>query len=155
MRPPLLRLGDGIEGGTETARSDLADGAGVLCDLAVGGEQRDAFDHRLSDEQAVEGVFVDWRQVLDGECVLARNGEFEVTVGEEILVEEARVDPELDAAARTLDCNLPQTCSAHIEFVGRVVHKLASAWWQLVKDTSGPQQEVCVDQQVHSSSLLP
>jgi len=39
-------------------RSDPADRAGVAGDLAVSGEQGDAFDGGLCDQDAVEGIFV-------------------------------------------------------------------------------------------------
>ncbi len=39
--------------------SDAPDGTGVAQDRGVGGEQRDAFDRGLRDEQAVEGVLMD------------------------------------------------------------------------------------------------
>jgi hypothetical protein len=73
----LLSVGDSLrEKLINPARhgpSNLAHRAGILCDNRIAGYQQDAFDRRLSDKQAIEGVLVDRRQVGNGNDVLAGN----------------------------------------------------------------------------------
>ena len=51
--------------------SHVAHGAGISCDHRIGRYQQNAFDRRLRDEQTIEGVLVDRRQIGDGNDVLA------------------------------------------------------------------------------------
>ncbi len=62
------------------AVSDLAYGSGVLGDDRVGGQQQDALDCRLRDEQAIEGVLVDRRQTGDRDGMLAGDRELVIAV---------------------------------------------------------------------------
>lgn len=60
-RQEVLQM-EGLDKHTlQCRRSDQLDGGRVLGDRRVGGEEQDAFHHRLSDEQAIEGVLVDIR----------------------------------------------------------------------------------------------
>ena len=61
-------------------RSDLANRTGILRDLPVGGQQRDALDHGLRQQNAVERVLMDRRQGIRRDRVLAGDREFGVTV---------------------------------------------------------------------------
>jgi hypothetical protein len=73
-RLPLLRLGRAL---------DFADGAGVFGYLAIGGEQGDAFDGGLGDEETVEWVLVDGRKTVDRDGVFAGDGKFRISIIEQ------------------------------------------------------------------------
>ena len=60
--------------------SESLDRPGVLCDFAIDSKQSYAFDRRLGYQQAVKRVFVDRRQALDGNYVIADDRQFGVAI---------------------------------------------------------------------------
>ncbi len=52
--------------------------SGIAGDHAISGHQGDAFHLCLRDEYSIEGILVNQRQILDGDDVLAANGQFAI-----------------------------------------------------------------------------
>jgi uncharacterized protein (UPF0128 family) len=65
--------------------------------LRVGGEQCDAFDERLGQQDSVKRIFVQRRKRVDADGVLARNRQLDVTVVEKGAPKNARLDAEIIA----------------------------------------------------------
>ena len=98
-------------------RSDFADWAGVFCDLAVGGEEGDAFHRGLGDQETVEGVFVQGRKALDGDAVLAGDWEFRIAIGEKVAAKSARVELEVVSPKSSFDRHLPYAQGAEEQLI--------------------------------------
>jgi hypothetical protein len=60
--------------------SHLSDRRRILRNQRIRGQQGDAFDHRLGDQDAVEGVLVDRRQAVERDGVLARDQQLAIAV---------------------------------------------------------------------------
>jgi hypothetical protein len=54
--------------------SEISDRGWIAGDEGVGGEEGDAFDHRLGNEETIKRIFVDGRKGVDGDGVLAGDG---------------------------------------------------------------------------------
>jgi len=59
----------------------------------VVGQESDAFDGGLGDQQAVDRVLVDRRQLVDGDGMGAENGQFVVAVVDQAAPQNARMQP--------------------------------------------------------------
>ena len=88
--------------------SYLAHGSWVLCDNGVGGEQQNALDCRLCDEQAIKGILVDRRQSGDRDGVLAGDRQFIVSIVQQAATQEPRIRTEIVAAEAGFDRDFPQ-----------------------------------------------
>ena len=102
---------------------DFADGAGVFGNLAVGGEEGDAFDGGLGDEEAVEGVFVDGRKTIDGDGVFAGDGKFRVSIVEQSTAKFPGVYFEVSLLKGAFDGRFPYGERTEEELIVFVVHE--------------------------------
>ena len=71
----------------------------IAGDDLIGGQKEDALGLGLGNDQAVEGVFVEWRQVLGGDGVLTGDGQLDIAVIDQAPPEQLRLDPEVGAGA--------------------------------------------------------
>lgn len=82
--------------------------AGISSNQRVGGQQDDALDHRLGDENPVERVLVNRRQGVDRNAVFAGDRQFVVAVIEQAPAQYPCVDLEIVSAEAALDGDFPQ-----------------------------------------------
>jgi hypothetical protein len=73
----------------------------------VSRQQGDSFDHGLSDQDAVEGIFVYGRKGVDFDSMLAQDGQFLVPVIQHCAPQNPWVELKSLLSKRTLDCNVP------------------------------------------------
>src|SRR5665647_1407198 len=83
--------------------------------------------------------------------MLTRNRQLDVAVIEQPSAQQPRFDTEVFPAERVLDRDFPQTRGAEEELVLRVVELFARGWREPFGLASRPQQELRVEQELHSS----
>jgi len=113
----LRRLRIGVDG---HLRSDLADRARIAREQGIGGEQGDPLHQCLGDQDAVERVFVQRRQEVEGDRVGTRDRHFGVAVVEQTAAEQPGVGVDVGPAKLVFDRDLPQAGSAEEQIVGGV-----------------------------------
>jgi hypothetical protein len=109
----------------KTGRQDLADRPRVLRHQVVGGEQANPFDDRLRDQQPVERILVDRRELVDRHRVLAGHGQFAVAIVQQPATKQPRIDREIVPAKCVLDCDFPQARGTEEKFIVRIGNELA------------------------------
>lgn len=85
---------------------------GILGHLSIGRQERYALDHGLGDEEAIEGIFMDWRQGTDGYRMLTEDRQLMVAVVQEAPSQYACIHLEIFAPQAAFDNDFPQTGGA-------------------------------------------
>ena len=80
-------------------------------------QQQQAFDTRLRDENTVERVFVQRRQIVDGDGVFTGDGQFTIAVDQQHAPQAARVNIEVRAFKAVFDGDFPQTRGTEDELI--------------------------------------
>jgi len=101
--------------GREVSRSDHADGPWITRNHLVRSQKLDSLDRCLCDKDSIKGIPVDRRQGVDGQGMLARDGELLVAVVQEPSSEEPAVDLKIRATEPGLDRDFPHASSAEQE----------------------------------------
>ena len=78
----------------------------------VGRNECHSLDTRLGDQDAIEGIPVDRRQMQGRERMVARNREFVPAIGDEPTSKAVGLDLKILSARRMLDCDFPQARGA-------------------------------------------
>ena len=68
---------------TKDMPSHLAHGARISRHLGIGGQKQDPLDHRLSNQNAVEGIFVNGRQAANCDGMFSFNLKLSIAVFEQ------------------------------------------------------------------------
>jgi hypothetical protein len=110
----------------------------VLRNQRVGGQQGDAFDHRLHDQDAVIRILVYWRQIVERDGVFAGDRQLIITVIQETAAQKPGVGPKIAATEAVLDRDLPQAGRTEDRLVPRIVEQLAGGGWQPVRLRGSP-----------------
>lgn len=97
--------------------SDASHRPGVLRHHRIRGQQGDAFDNRLCDQDAVERIFVKWWQGVDGQRVFATDRQLDIPVIQQPAAQQSSVDQEIVATEAALDGDFPQAGGAEDKFV--------------------------------------
>lgn len=90
-------------------------------DDPIPGEKSDSFDHRLGNQEAIEGVSMYQGKRFDGDGMRTLNRKLQITVFEQALSDRARVICESAALLGSLDRNLPKICRAEEECICRII----------------------------------
>ncbi len=110
----------------------------VLGDDGIGGQERDALDHRLSDKDAIERVLMDRRQPVEGNGVLAGDRQFAIVVVEQAAAQEPGINPKVVPLQAALDGHFPEAGGAEEQLIARIVEQRARAVRQPVGLTGSP-----------------
>lgn len=108
--------------GSHATGSNQQDRARILGKQGVGGQQRDPLMGRLGDEDAVEGVFVDWRKAGDGERMVAGDVQLQKFIGNQLVPEAIRIYPEVWFVPGILDGHFPDSRRAEKNDVACVLY---------------------------------
>ena len=99
---------------SESADLNLPNRTAIARELCVGGEECNPFAQRLREQHPVKGIFVDCRQIIDIDSVLAGDRQLDVTILDEASTEHTRLNLEIVASERALDRDLPDAgCAEH------------------------------------------
>lgn len=101
--------------------SHSTDRSGILRHQRIGGQQRDALDHRLRNEDAVKRVLVYWRQTVEGDGVLTGNRQLGIAIIQETTAQKPGVYPKIAPAETMLDRDLPQAGRTEDRLVLRII----------------------------------
>src|SRR5205085_10883 len=118
--------------------------------LRVGCHEGDALDERLGEQQAVERIFVQKRQAVDVDRVLAGDRKLGVTIVQQPAPQQPRLDAEVIPTQRILDGDLPEAGRAEQQLVAGVVEQGERRLRQSLRRAGGPEQELRVQQELHS-----
>jgi len=73
----------------------------------VGCKKRDPFDHRLRNQDTVEGIFMYGRKSVGLDCVLAQDRQLFETIVEHRAAQDSWIKLKALLSKGTLDCNFP------------------------------------------------
>ena len=110
-------VSDFLHSAETNSYSYLADRTWVEYDVGIGGQERHAFSVGLSDQQAVERVFMDGRQSLNGQSMFASDRQFSISVIQQAAPQEMRIDLKIGPLQSTLDNDLPYARHTEEEMV--------------------------------------
>ena len=99
--------------------SYFSDKAAICENLVVSRQQSDAFHRGLSDKQTIKRIFVDVRQIVDGDRVLAENSQLAIAIVQQASSQHACIDPKVIAAQPVLDGDFPNAGDTEKQFVVR------------------------------------
>jgi hypothetical protein len=119
--------------------------------LSVRGDQGDAFDRGLGDEQAVDWVFVEQGKHLHGDRVVAGDREFDIAVFDQISAKDRRVEEKVFAPKSALDGDLPDAERAEVEIVLGVSQKGESSLGESLGMIGRPEEDMRIGEDPHGS----
>src|SRR4051812_27382180 len=115
--------------------------SGIPGQLSVAGDEHDPLADRLRQQQAIEWIFVEERQDIDGESVTAGDRELRKAIVEETLEQVTRVDPEVVSIQCAFDGELPDAGGAKEEFVMAISHDGTRGLREAMREDRHPDQE--------------
>src|SRR5215471_16556247 len=118
--------------------SDLAHRRGILCHARIGRQQRNAFDDALCQEQPVEWISMQWREICDSNGVLPGDWQLLIAVIQQIAPEQCRIDREIGAFEPALNGYLPQAGRADDQLILQIVDQTPRLWGQARRRAGRP-----------------
>jgi len=85
--------------------------------LLIGRNERHAFCQSLSQQDAIEWIFVERWQCIDAGCVFAGDRKLSVSVVQQSLTQSPGIDAKVFSAQCTFDRDFPNAGSTEDEFV--------------------------------------
>jgi hypothetical protein len=108
-------------------------------------QERDAFHHRLGDQDPIEGIFVKKRQTIDGDGMVAADGKLSIVILQQAAPQEAWVNLKVSPANISLDGNFPKTGGTKEKLIVRISYKPLRDCGEPSGFSSRPKEQMCVE----------